>query len=197
MLLFLNGFSQNIRSGTDKHEAMNIYDLNKLISKTINIGFTLDAPNEGDWGHILNENEFADIKQAGFTAIRLPIQWVAHIGNTPPYRLDDKFLVRVDWAIQKALKHGLAIILDNHKDDSLMSDPERYKERFLSLWKQLSIHYQHYPPEVFFEIMAEPFGALNHSWNSYYKKRLLVLSVKQILNGLLSSDRPFTTVRKI
>ena len=140
-------FSQNI---VDKSKTMNIFSANQLLSKTINIGFTLDAPFEGAWGHTLVANEFVLIKEAGFTAIRLPIQWVTRMDSTAPYTIDTFFLARVDWAIEQALKNKLAIILDNHLDEQLMANPDEFKERFLKLWSQLAVHYKSFPQSVMF-----------------------------------------------
>src|SRR5436853_1309826 len=82
-----------------KLKTMDIFSANQQLSKTLNIGFTLDAPVEGAWGHSLNANEFVLIKNAGFTAIRLPVQWVTRMDSTAPYTIDAIFLKRVDWVI--------------------------------------------------------------------------------------------------
>ncbi|HEY2582782.1 MAG TPA: cellulase family glycosylhydrolase, partial [Mucilaginibacter sp.] len=81
-------------------------------------------------------------------------------------------LDRIDEVIKLALKNKLAVILENCLDEQLMSQPEKYRWRFLSLWEQLSIHYASYPQQVMFEIMAEPHGKLADSWESYYTDAL-------------------------
>ena len=123
---------------SDTTQPLDIFYSNNLLSRTINIGFTLDAPVEGAWGHTLKEQEFTTIKNAGFTAIRLPVQWVARMDSVAPYSIDNKFMARVDWAVKEAIKNKLAIILDNHLDEQLMAHPAEYKERFLRLWSQFS-----------------------------------------------------------
>ena len=42
----------------DTSTSIDIFAANQLLSKTINIGFTMDAPKEGAWGHTLNTSEF-------------------------------------------------------------------------------------------------------------------------------------------
>ncbi|WP_157682132.1 glycoside hydrolase family 5 protein [Mucilaginibacter mallensis] len=154
---------------------VDISTLNGYLSRTINIAFTFDAPKEGAWGHTLAASDFKLIKAAGFTAVRLPIQWVARMDTVAPYTIDPQFLARIDWAISEALKNHLAIVLDNHLDAQLMKEPAVFHERFLSLWKQLSTHYSHKPQQVMFEVMAEPHEQLDAIWNDYFKEALAII----------------------
>jgi len=165
-------FADNVTGGA---KPMDIFTANEFLSKTINIGFTLDAPREGAWGHSLSASEFSKIKEAGFTAIRLPIQWVAHMDSASQYSIDQQFLARVDWVIGQAIKNKLAIVLDNHLDEQLMSNPSGFKKRFLSLWRQLSDHYKSYSQQVMFEIMAEPHGQLENIWQEYFTDALKII----------------------
>ncbi len=152
-----------------------IYTVNGYLSKTINIFFTFDAPKEGAWGHTLQATDFKLIREAGFTAVRLPIQWVTRMNTEPPFTIDPQFIARIDWAIGEAQKNHLAIILDNNTDDKFKKEPAVYRERFLSLWKQLSAHYRHQPQQVMFEVMAEPHGGLDVVWNDYFKAALAII----------------------
>ena len=173
-ILLLAGFPvyamKKIQSKT-----VDIYTANRYLAKTINIAFTFDAPKEGAWGHTLQATDFKLISKAGFTAVRLPIQWITRMDTAAPCTIEPQFLARIDWAISEALKNHLAIILDNHLDAQLMKEPAAYRERFLSLWKQLSAHYQHQPQQVMFEVMAEPRDQLDAVWNDYFKDALAII----------------------
>src|SRR4051794_6048255 len=79
-----------------RSKTADIYTANGYLSKTINIAFTFDAPKEGAWGHTLQANDFKLIKDAGFTAIRLPIQWVTRMNPEAPFTIDQQFLARID-----------------------------------------------------------------------------------------------------
>jgi endoglucanase len=160
---------------TSGFKTSDIYTVNGYLSKTINIAFTLDAPKEGAWGHTLQANDFKLISDAGFTAVRLPIQWVTRMDLEPPFTIAPQFLDRIDWAVSEALKNHLAIILDNHLDAQLMKAPAAYRERFLSLWKQLSAHYKKQPQQVMFEVMAEPCDQLDAVWNDYFRDALAII----------------------
>ena len=152
-----------------------IFAANKLLAKTINLGFTFDAPKEGEWGNTFTAKEIADIKNAGFTAIRLPVQWIARMDSTAPYNIDKAFLARIDLVVGQAVKNKLAIIIENCLDEQLMAAPEKYKARFLSLWQQVAAHFAASPPQVMFEIMAEPHGELSNVWEQYYTDPLAII----------------------
>jgi endoglucanase len=115
-------------------KTMDINEANKLLQKTINIAYTFDAPKECAWGNTVKNEDFKNIKSAGFTAVRLPIQWVARMDSIAPYSIDDSFLKRIDHVVDQAIKNHLAIIIENCIDDQLMANPEQYKNRFISLW---------------------------------------------------------------
>ncbi len=172
--LFMSGF-QLYAMKTRHPKTTDIFTANRYLAKTINIAFTFDAPKEGGWGHTLQASDFTVIKEAGFTAVRLCIQWVARVDTAPPFTINPQFLARIDWAIQEAQKNKLAIILDNHIDDQFKKAPAVYRDRFLSLWKQLSAHYRHQPQQVMFEVMAEPHGGLDAVWNDYFKDALAII----------------------
>jgi len=154
---------------------MDINAANKLLAKTINIAFTFDAPKEGAWGNTIKDQDFKDIKSAGFTAVRLPIQWVARMDSIAPYTVDKAFLKRIDYVVKQAIKNGLAIIIENCIDQQLMTRPEEYKNRFMGLWEQLSAHYASWPQQVMFEIMAEPHAKLDDVWESYFTSALTII----------------------
>ena len=44
----------------------------------------------------LEENYFQLVKEASFTAIRLPIKWSAHALSAAPYTIDETLFKRVD-----------------------------------------------------------------------------------------------------
>jgi len=176
-------------------KVMDIDEANKLLAKTINIGYTFDAPVEGAWGNTITKDELKTIKSAGFTAIRLPVQWVARIDSIAPYTINQAFLERIDLVIKQALKNHLAIIIENCLDEQLMAAPDKYKVRFLSLWEQLSAHYASYPQQVMFEIMAEPHGKLGNIWIDYFPDALAVIrknnSTRPVIIGPMLYNNPY------
>src|ERR1035437_5710452 len=72
----------------------------------VNLGNMLEAPHEGAWGETVQEAYFSTIKQAGFTLIRVPIRWAAHVSPAPDYTIDPAFFSRVDWVVAQAEKNN-------------------------------------------------------------------------------------------
>jgi endoglucanase len=140
---------------------------NARLARTINFGYALDAPREGDWGLVLQERHFAACARAGFTAVRLPVHWAAHAAAAPPYTLDRRILDRVDWAISRALEQGMAVVVDNHLDPELMADPPAWRDRFLSICGQVAAHLRPADEGVMIELLAEPQHELDAVWNAY------------------------------
>ena len=155
--------------------AQDAFAQNRLLARTLNFGNALEAPHEGAWGLYLAESDFQVVKDAGFSAIRLPISWSAHADLETPYSIDESFFKRIDWAVEQATSRDLALILDMHNFEALMLNPESQKERFLALWRQIAEHYKNAPPQVFFELLNEPNGAMNDQWNDYLAAALAVV----------------------
>jgi endoglucanase len=152
------------------------FEQNRRLGRGVNLGNALEAPNEGEWGVVLSEEYFALIKEAGFDSVRIPIRWSAHARKTPPYTIEPAFFARVDWAVNQALSRGLLAIINVHHYEEMASDPRGHRERFLALWEQIADHYRDYPPELLFELMNEPNGALQASlWNDLVEEALPVI----------------------
>jgi endoglucanase len=144
----------------------------------VNLGNMLEAPREGEWGQKLHEEYFPIIRQAGFTVIRVPIRWAAHVSPTPDYTIDPAFFSRVDWVVAQAEKNNLIAILDYHNDDALTHDPDANADRFVAIWKQIAEHYKDAPSSILFELLNEPNGKLDAPrWNDLQVKTLAAVRV--------------------
>jgi endoglucanase len=152
------------------------FRMNQLLGRGVNFGNALEAPTEGDWGVVLEDEYFDLVKQAGFSSIRLPVRWSAHAQTEKPYAIDPAFLKRVDWAVANALSRNLPIIVNIHHYRETYRDPLGQKERFLALWRQIAEHYKDYSPLLVFEVMNEPKSVLYpRIWNVYIKEALAVI----------------------
>ena len=146
------------------------------LGRGMNIGNALEAPKEGEWGVTLKEEYFERIKEAGFDSVRIPVCWSAHAAESPPYEIDAKFFERVDWAIDQALKRHLAVIVAMHHYNTLYENPDKQRERFLAIWRQIAEHYKDYPPELALELLNEPHANLTSGkWNPLLKEAIGVV----------------------
>ncbi len=167
------------------------------LARTVNFGNALEAPKEGDWGVTLQEEYFQLVKDAGFTAIRLPVKWSAHALTVAPYTVDPSFLARVDWAVSNAVSRGLTIIVNMHHYDELIANPATNLDRFLAIWKQLAEHYKTQGDRVFFELHNEPNGNLEPLWNSYAAQALAVVRQSNPTRPVIVGPNGWNSVSKL
>lgn len=161
------------------------FEQNIALGRGINLGNALEAPNEGDWGITLQADWFKLIKDAGFSSVRIPIRWSAHTSADAPYTINEAFFERVDWAIAQALENDLMVIFNIHHYEEIFVNPTQERNKFLSIWEQISLRYKDQPAEVLFEILNEPHGALTAVlWN-----QLLPLGLEKI-----REHNPYRTV---
>jgi endoglucanase len=146
------------------------------IRRGVNFGNALDAPAEGEWGVVLQEEYFRLAKDAGFTAIRLPVRWNTHALESEPYTIEPAFFERADWAVNNALSRGMILILDFHHFTDYMDCAGCERGRLLALWRQIAEHYRDYPPELMFELLNEPTDAVPAAeWNAALAAAIAVL----------------------
>ncbi len=126
------------------------------LGKCVNMTNHLEAPNEGEWGRTIAEDDFTIIKAAGFTSIRLPVRFSSHAATTAPFTIDAAFMARVRHVVDLATAAGLNVIIDLHNYDELMAAPDAHAVRFAALWKQIAATFAAAPATVWFELINEP-----------------------------------------
>jgi endoglucanase len=152
------------------------FEQNRRLGRGMCLANALEAPQEGDWGIVLQEEYFDLIKEAGFSHVRIPIRWSAHADTEAPYTIDPEFFARVDWAVEQALCRGLLVMIDVHHYEELVASPYEHRQRFLGLWSQIAEHYQDYSNDLLFEILNEPYDQLTaYRWNQLLADALEVI----------------------
>jgi aryl-phospho-beta-D-glucosidase BglC (GH1 family) len=186
----------NIRAASldDRSDMQRVIDdpffqhLKPVFGRGVNLGNALEAPEEGQWGVRLKDEYFDEIAGAGFDSVRIPVRWSAHAQESPPYRIDAKFFDRVDWAINQALKRHLSVVVNMHHYDEIFDDPDKHRERFVAMWRQIARHYKGMPADVAFELLNEPHAKLTpEKWNGILKEAIAVIrptnTTRQIVVG--------------
>lgn len=143
------------------------------IERCINLGSALEAPNEGDWGYIIEQSHLGLIKQAGFDTVRLPVRWSVHAGLEAPYTIDPNLLARVDEVVGWAEAVGLKVIINVHHYDALNEDPDTHEPRLEALWDQLSRHYAGASDAIIFETLNEPHSEMTTARTDALNQRVL------------------------
>tara|TARA_B110000003_G_scaffold83922_1_gene85884 strand:+ start:23261 stop:25159 length:1899 start_codon:yes stop_codon:yes gene_type:complete len=103
------------------------------MGRGMNLGNTFSAPVEGNWAPVVYEQYFIDVKQAGFTNVRIPMDFYGNrtSGNTTQYSnqantsgdyngtindyvVDQNYLNRIEEIINWSLNQDLVTIIDFH-----------------------------------------------------------------------------------
>jgi aryl-phospho-beta-D-glucosidase BglC (GH1 family) len=121
-----------------------------LIQKGINLGNTHEAPYEGSWNNPRAEEYYFDLyKDAGFQLVRIPVRWDNYTGKTPPYKVNETWLKRIEEVADWGLKRGLFVIINSHHDDWIkQSYTTANKARFDSIWTQIAFHFKDKPEQT-------------------------------------------------
>ena len=143
------------------------------LGRGVNLGNALEAPEEGEWGMVIEADFFPKIREAGFDTVRVPIRWSAHAAETPPYSVDEDFFVRIDEVIAQALGRGLNVVINMHHYDALFEAPDDHADRFVAIWEQIATRYAPQPRSLYFEFLNEPHGNLDAGrWNRLFARTL-------------------------
>ncbi len=129
------------------------------MGRGINIGNTLEPPDEGDWNNPpVQEYYFDDYVAAGFSTIRIPITWDHHTSASPPYTIDAAWMDRVAQIVDWGLSRKLFIIINAHHETWLKENPNPDTlARFDSIWSQIAARFQDRSDSLFFEMINEPY----------------------------------------
>jgi endoglucanase len=168
------------------------------ISRGINLGNWLEAPEPGEWGVTIEPRHFSAIREAGFDSVRIPVRFSAHASPNPPYALDPVFMELVDEAIQQGLQNGLQVILDFHHYDEIMEAPQEHTDRFLAIWQQLAERYREAPDNLYFELLNEPHGSMdNLRWNELLAKAIEEIRVSNPERWIIVGGIDFNHIRSL
>ena len=126
------------------------------IERCMNLGGSLEAPREGDWGYTVRREDLERLKTAGFDTTRLPVKWSAHTATSKPYTIDPAFMTRVEEIVDWAIETDLQIIIDVHHYNAMMKRPDEERPRLAAMWRQISDAFEGAPDNVIFELINEP-----------------------------------------
>lgn len=150
-----------------------------------NLGNTLDAFNqsvtdvsssaywgqqglesENYWGQPTTKPELmAMMKNAGFSAIRVPVTWFNHMDSEG--NVDAAWMARVKEVVDCVLEQGLYCIINVHHDTGANSDEAKHwlhasgtsytsnKNRYENLWRQIATQFKDYGEKLLFESYNE------------------------------------------
>merc|ERR1719282_640735 len=129
------------------------------MGRGINLGNVYDAPR----GQVWNDPSFAtqaaridSLHAAGFTNVRVPVTW----GDT--FQGDSR-TSDANATVRYAIQKGLYVVLDTHHEHWLKEHYDGssyYDSKFSELWRNIATLFQDVGPELVFETLNEPEGAM-------------------------------------
>lgn len=130
-----------------------------------NIGNTLEATggkSETYWGNPKITKEFvAFVKQAGFSAIRLPVSWDQYANQTTA-EIDAAWLARVKEVVQYSVDSDLYVIVNIHWDGGWLENnvtPAKQVQnnaKQKAFWEQIATQLRDFDEHVLFASANEP-----------------------------------------
>jgi endoglucanase len=133
------------------------------LGKCINLANTLEPPNEGEWGPAFRDEDARILRSAGFSTVRVPVNFLGHALAKAPYTLDRRFMMRARHVIDTLRASGLKVIVDQHNNDDLSALPESNRDRSAAVWRQVAAALRDEPPSVWFELLNEPHDKLTNA----------------------------------
>lgn len=135
-------------------------------SKGVNLTSWFQAESAGriDFGRF-TRRDFEQIQLLGCDVIRLPINLHAMTDRSPNYTLEPLFFYFLDQAVDWAESLGLYLILDNHTYNPSVDTPEDIDVPLTAIWAQMAEHYASRSEYVLYEILNEPHGIADTTWN--------------------------------
>lgn len=117
----------------------------------------------------VRKQRMADIAQAGFKTVRIPVCFGAWASIDAPYRWETpEFLAAPDSLVRWALANNLTAIIDLHHvefDGSIKGADST--ARIVWLWQQIAERYQNTDPDrVIFELRNEPHDLTAAAWRT-------------------------------
>ncbi len=110
------------------------------------------------------------IADLGADVIRLPINLHAMSSGAPNYQLDPLLLFFLDQIIDWSEELGLHLILDNHTFDVNASTDPQVGQILIPVWTQMAAHFKDRSDLVYYEILNEPHGIADATWNAIQQK---------------------------
>ncbi|SHE33019.1 Aryl-phospho-beta-D-glucosidase BglC, GH1 family [Mariniphaga anaerophila] len=169
-LFFLVGMNHVMNAQITPDEAIG------QMKKGINLGNTHEPPTEAGWNNPMAQEYYFDLyKNAGFQCVRIPVRWDNYTAKTPPYKIDDYWLNRIEQVATWGLARDLFIVINAHHEQWIKENySEENKARFDSIWSQIATRFKNKPDKLIFEIINEPHG-LTKAQNDDLHARVLAV----------------------
>lgn len=150
------------------------HEINARLGRGVNLGNSFEAPRDQSWGVEVEAEDLKNIADHGFEHVRIPVRWNDWASASPPYTIEPEFLDTIRKVVDAALDNKLHAMVNIHHYDAFNDNPEgTHLDRFLAIWKQISVAFREYPDSLLFEFLNEPHQTMDAAhWNPIFKRVL-------------------------
>ena len=170
------------------------------MGRGINMGNTLEPPNEGDWNdNVAREELFDFYRDAGFTNVRIPVRWDNHTGQSAPYTVDPAWMNRVEQVVDWALERGLYVTLNTHHEDwikTTYSQASR-RARFEAIWRQIIARFKDKSDRLLYEPINEPKGMSLAEINLLNQRTLDIIRAEEPTRLVIISGNQYSNIPEL
>lgn len=158
--------STNISEELEKLGMRPATEIAKCMTLGWNLGNTMEVGSgETAWGNPLTTQELIQaVKDAGFTAVRIPCIWGAYtIPDDPDYTIKPERMARVKEVVDYCYNIGLYVFLNTHHDwlDKLFGEtitPEKKQialDKVTKIWGQIATQFKDYDDKLILGFLNE------------------------------------------
>jgi endoglucanase len=116
---------------------------------------------------------FKIIKDGGFDNVRINLYGFRQLNDKRV--LNPAWFATLDSLVAEALKQKLHVVIDEHDYEICGKSAVDCREYLLAFWSQVAEHFKGAPPQVTFELLNEPFGAMDDHWNALLVDALAIV----------------------
>lgn len=126
----------------------------------------------------VTDDEMAFMRRMGIRHVRLALA-PSIVMDLKTGELLEHTMVYVDQAIDRFVRHGIAVIVDLHNEDRAYEEDAELRQHFLRFWNSVAHRYRDKDPEwVYVELMNEPvYDDREAEWSAY--QRALLAAVRR------------------
>lgn len=140
-----------------------------------NLGNTMDGhtgftPGETVWQNVETTQALMKaVHDAGFNTVRVPVTWGTMIDDSNGYKIDEKWMSRVQDIVDYCINMNMYVIINIHHDGAEQTgwfrigaeDLEPVREKYAAVWQQIAERFKDYDEHLIFESMNEVVGPDN------------------------------------
>ena len=121
------------------------------------------------WGAIETTREMIEgMRDSGFKTVRIPVFWGNGMADGTDFKVNEKYIDRVEEVVKWALEDGLYVVVNMHHYDErliMFLDREQAVDAAKKVWTQVAEHFKDYGDHLIFEGYNEYLGGAKEGTN--------------------------------